>query len=135
MKRRTASVEFLLISPNEQDHSALGPICSRFGPSFWVRTCSDAGQVLSDKEIGVVLCEDRLTDGSWKNVLELAKGRICPPTVIVTSFVADDRLWAEVLNMGGYDVLAKPFSQDEMSRVIQLAAEHCERVRDASAAA
>ena len=37
-----------------------------------------------------------------------------PPVVIVTSRIADDSLWAEVLNLGGYDVLAKPFREAEL---------------------
>jgi DNA-binding response OmpR family regulator len=39
----------------------------------------------------------------------------------VTSRLADDRLWAEVLNIGGYDVLAKPFVPAEVFRTISLA--------------
>jgi DNA-binding response OmpR family regulator len=42
----------------------------------------------------------------------------------VTSRLADERLWAEVLSLGGYDVLMKPFDVSEVYRVIRLA---CER--------
>ena len=31
------------------------------------------------------------------------------PLVIVASHLADDQLWAEALNLGAHDVLAKPF--------------------------
>lgn len=31
--------------------------------------------------------------------------------------MADERLWAEVLNLGGYDVLPTPFEPDEVTRV------------------
>ena len=41
-----------------------------------------------------------------------------PPSVIVTSRLADDRLWAEVLNLGAYDVLAKPFDRTEAIRAV-----------------
>jgi len=44
--------------------------------------------------------------------------------VIVASRLADERLWAEVLNLGGYDLLAKPFDRDELVRVIAMAARH-----------
>jgi hypothetical protein len=40
----------------------------------------------------------------------------------VSSRVADDRLWAEVLNLGGYDLLTNPFAPAEVSRVVDLAA-------------
>jgi FixJ family two-component response regulator len=38
--------------------------------------------------------------------------------LIVTSGLADAHLWAEVLNLGGYDVLAKPFDDQEVQRVV-----------------
>ena len=38
--------------------------------------------------------------------------------LIVTSHAGDDALWAEVLNLGGYDVLAQPFDPSEVARVI-----------------
>jgi DNA-binding response OmpR family regulator len=40
------------------------------------------------------------------------------PVLVVTSNVADESLWAEVLNLGGYDVLAQPFDGEEVARVI-----------------
>ena len=42
-----------------------------------------------------------------------------PPLLIVTSRLADERLWAEVLNLGAWDVLAKPFDDGEVLRTVQ----------------
>ena len=36
------------------------------------------------------------------------------PRLIVFSRQVDDRLWAEVLNLGGFDVLATPFRKEEL---------------------
>ena len=44
-----------------------------------------------------------------------------PPQLIVTSRTADDYLWAEVLNIGGYDVLPQPLERDEVERVVAAA--------------
>jgi DNA-binding NtrC family response regulator len=74
----------------------------------------------------VVLSEGALHDGSWKDVLELAASRPYPPPLIVTSRLADERLWAEVLNLGGYDVLAQPLDRAEALRAIRLAWDHWE---------
>jgi DNA-binding response OmpR family regulator len=35
--------------------------------------------------------------------------------------LADEYLWAEVLNLGGYDLLAKPFRDPEVKRVLAAA--------------
>jgi FixJ family two-component response regulator len=50
----------------------------------------------------------------------------------VTSRLADEYLWAEVLNLGGYDVLAKPLDKQEVSRTLNLAWEHWENQRIAA---
>jgi DNA-binding response OmpR family regulator len=37
--------------------------------------------------------------------------------LIVVSRLANESLWAEVLNLGGFDVLALPFDREELERV------------------
>jgi DNA-binding response OmpR family regulator len=41
--------------------------------------------------------------------------------MVVASRLADERLWAEVLNLGGYDLLVKPFNSIEVIRSMSLA--------------
>ena len=38
--------------------------------------------------------------------------------VIVTDPQADGRLWSEVLNQGGYDLLTQPFYAPEVRRIL-----------------
>jgi DNA-binding response OmpR family regulator len=54
-------------------------------------------------------------------MLESMAGLNEPPALIVASRLADDHLWLEVLNAGGYDVLARPFDRQEANRTIALA--------------
>jgi len=124
MKRADGNILILLVSPSEQDHSDLVPTCNRFGRTSVAQTCAEATRELAAAEVGVIICEARLPDGSWKDVLELGQNQSRPPHLIVTSSVADEDFWSEVLNLGGYDVLAKPFRDDETTRVINFAAEH-----------
>jgi len=46
------------------------------------------------------------------------------PSLIVTSRLADDRLWVEALNLGAWDVLAKPFDRSEVIRNMKSAWQH-----------
>jgi len=46
------------------------------------------------------------------------------PSLIVSSTLADEHLWAEVLNLGAWDVLAKPFDRFEVIRSVKLAWDH-----------
>ena len=41
--------------------------------------------------------------------------------LVVTARLADDQLWAQALNLGAYDVLAKPFDEQEVIRTLSLA--------------
>jgi len=73
---------------------------------------------LQQDDYDVILTEATVADGCWMDVLHLA--RECPREleVIVTDPHADARLWAEVLNLGGYDLLAQPFYQPEVRRIL-----------------
>ena len=61
---------------------------------------------------------------NWKNLLRYLRRSVPAPQLIVASRLADDSLWAEVLNIGGYDVLAQPFRREEVERVIAAARRH-----------
>jgi DNA-binding NtrC family response regulator len=73
---------------------------------------------LLQEDYQVILTEASLPDGKWLDVLHLV--RECPqePHVLVTSPQADAGLWAEALNLGVYDVLAQPFYEPEVRRIL-----------------
>lgn len=115
-------VTVLSVSASESDHHSLGQFFSR---TKWVLLKSNSYQeavaLLRGKPVPVVLCDQALSDGSWKDLLDEIASLPAPPVLIVTSRLADDHLWAEVMSCGGYDVLEKPFNQSELVRVISLA--------------
>jgi DNA-binding response OmpR family regulator len=78
-------------------------------------------KTLRKAKVPVVVCESDLQPGTWKEVLEELRTLPDPPYLIVTSRVADERLWAEALNLGAYDVLAKPFDGMEVTRIVNMA--------------
>jgi DNA-binding NtrC family response regulator len=94
-------------------------------------SCLDALVILHRDPPRVLICEQHLPDGTWRDILAMASAVECPPPVIVTSRLADDYLWAEVLNLGGYDVLAKPFDRQEVRRTVTLAWQQWSNRRDA----
>jgi DNA-binding NtrC family response regulator len=89
--------------------------------THYARSISEALPFVCQDLARVVLCEHALPDGTWKDVLQLVASRNVPPPVIVTSRHANNYLWAEVLNLGGYDVLATPLEPAEALRSISLA--------------
>jgi DNA-binding NtrC family response regulator len=86
-----------------------------------LRTVPTVAFALVQLPVPVVLSEPYLPDGSWRELLKQTGNWHNPPRLVVTSAAADDTLWAEVLNLGGYDVLARPFVPDEVFRVLALA--------------
>jgi DNA-binding response OmpR family regulator len=76
---------------------------------------------LRQDRIQVVLCDRDLMPEAWKELLEQFACLAEPPCLIVTSRLADEHLWAEALNLGAYDVLARPFDGVEVVRTVNLA--------------
>ena len=114
----------VLVSPYVADHNSLqwilDPLIWRFHGFFTVRDCLDF--VRNRDDVAVVICNKRLPDGDWSELMEkLASVRI-QPVFIVSARLADERLWAEVLNWGAFDVLtATPFDREEVIRVTESA--------------
>ena len=80
---------------------------------------------LNQQEYAVVLTEAALPDGKWLDVLHLVRDSTQEPEVIVTDPVADAQFWSEALNLGAYDLLAQPFYEPEVRRILSNA---CTRV-------
>jgi FixJ family two-component response regulator len=67
-----------------------------------------------ERGILAVICEQSLPDGTWRDVsAHIGDGSGWPP-VIVASSLANAPLWADVLNFGGSDLIAKPFREWEV---------------------
>ena len=89
-------------------------------------TWASAEKVMGEEAIPVVMCESEPEPqaGGWRELLDLIRELPNPPVLIVTSRLADDRLWAEALNLGAYDVLAEPFNEAEVVRTVSRAWDH-----------
>ena len=120
-------VPVLSISPLADDHLTLQHVLRRqdrilaANRTLTIRFCDTlaaALAALAERQFAVVVCERDLQPGSWKDVLDQVTILPDPPPLIVTSRLADERLWAEALNLGAYDVLAKPFDRTEATRVV-----------------
>ena len=113
----------LAILPAGEDRAALEEI---FAYSTWTVlatiTLTEAYSVLKSVPVGVVIAENRFPGGeSWKDLLCFMQETPNPPPLIVAANFPDDRLWAEALNLGAFDVLAKPFKSDEVRHVCESA--------------
>lgn len=109
-------LQILAVSASETDQQELCRILTQLR---WAvhRAYSrvQAIEIMRRKAISVVLCDSDLPDGSWKDILHESALEQNPPSVIVTTPISHDApLWSEVLNLGGHEVLAKPFDAREV---------------------
>ena len=80
------------------------------------RCLKDATNKLKNGKFRIVVTEANLEDGIWLDLLELTRElRI---KLVVTNPWTDARFWAEVINLGADDVLAQPFQETEVRRLI-----------------
>ena len=54
--------------------------------------------------------------GSWRDVLEMQDAQPSLAPIVVCRHT-NEALWADVLNLGGFDLLEKPFVAEEVERV------------------
>jgi DNA-binding NtrC family response regulator len=119
IRGRRASYPILLISQYQEDEHLLREVLTKFAcPLGTSRSWQEATLLIHCHVLRVVVTESELPDGTWRDVLSSLDGVSNPPLLIVASRLADERLWADVLNRCGFDVLAKPFARDEVTRVI-----------------
>ena len=114
------AVNVLSVSGFAQDHAT---VAEAMRPEKWTfyraSTLTRAQTLLAVVGFNLVICE---RDLPWKDLLAEVLTLPRPPFFIVTSRLADDCLWAEALNLGAYDVLAKPFQREEVRRSLSFAA-------------
>ena len=68
----------------------------------------------------MVICERDLMPGTWIDLMKHLQSMPHPPYLIVTSKFADEHVWVEALNLGAWDVLAKPFNRSDVNRTVKL---------------
>ena len=95
----------------------------------------DTKAALRGSSFGVVISVGCCAGGhGWKDVLHEIQGIPTPPQLIVADRLADEALWAEVLNLGCYDLLVMPFATDEVLRVVPMAWNFWEREQERAVA-
>jgi DNA-binding NtrC family response regulator len=97
------------------------PLAIEYVPSLQV-----ARTRLNQQEYDVILTEAALPDGKWLDVLHFVRECAQEPEVIVTDPAADGHFWAEALNLGAYDLLAQPFYEPEVRRILSNACSRME---------
>lgn len=134
-------VRVLLVSAEREDHEYLTDLihdetCSLQPDSRWTLHCSDsivsALTVLENYQIPIVLSGCKVGSDTWRTMVDALASYPRPPLLIVISRLDDERLWAEALNLGVYDLLAKPLATSEVVRILNQAWRQWQAIREGS---
>ena len=109
----------LFISGRQEDALHLAEMLSSLPLKLeHVESLDQARTRLNQLDYDVILTEADLPDGRWLDVLHLVRESPQETEVIVTDPRADAHFWAEALNLGAYDLLAQPFYEPEVRRIL-----------------
>ena len=87
-----------------------------------VRTCDEAGRLISQSQTLIVFTDTLLPDGTWIDVIKLAEKASVAPNVVVVSSDFDLDLYHLAVHNGAFDFLFPPFVRPALEFVMQSAA-------------
>lgn len=107
----------LIVASRPTAARLLTQCASRGWSAVAVGQCSEVVAALQARSPGVVLTEDTLADGNWRDVLRDA-ATIRPEAVrVVCSGRCTLPLWMDVLAFGGHELLPEPCPDELLERV------------------
>jgi DNA-binding NtrC family response regulator len=99
----------LVISSELENRRRLVRILEDLGVStFASASLADAYEVLAWQPVAVVFCDDRLTDGSYRDLLQTLRTWQTAPPLVVTTRVGEWKDYQEALGLGAFDMIPHP---------------------------
>jgi DNA-binding response OmpR family regulator len=122
-EKQVANLTVLAVFPAEEDRKSMERVLAH---SNWkltfARDFRESQAKLRRSVPGVVISDHDLSNGyCWKDLLQELGVLEDPPPLIVVTRLTDNFLWAEVLNLGAHDLLAKPFDKREVLHAVSTA--------------
>ena len=113
----------LIVMPQERRSTLVNQLAGIDVNVLTASSCGEAADMLRvDPRVRVVLTDLSLPDGSWFDVLNRVGDINAGAEVVVCARLADERLWTQVLEAGGFDVLVEPYEKGEVKRIVDAAA-------------
>jgi DNA-binding NtrC family response regulator len=96
-----------------------------------VRTCAEAERLLEHVQTDLVFTDTSLPDGSWVDVVDMAKGADAPVNVVVVGRSEDIKFYLSALDRGAFDFVLPPFEREALDFVVRSASDNARRRRHA----
>jgi len=119
------SIAILAVTLPEAEVEVLRQIAPAAGWELLIASSfHEASEILASRAAPIILCDRDVPGFDWREVLSRLVERPERGCVILASGVVDDYLIAEVVQQGGFDVLAKPFREQDVVRTVAFAWSH-----------
>ena len=118
-------VQVVLASGKQEDGGALETIVE--GTQWSLTSVPDfasAAGALRRLAAPILLCDRDLPGVRWQDALRTFAAGSGGPCVILLSSVADQYLWDDVIERGGFDVLTRPFQKQQVLAMFDFALTH-----------
>lgn len=110
---RPGATDIILISPYEIDKWVLEHALSRKWNVLHVHTCEETLALMTHILVPVVICDDAINGGHWKEAFRTIFASAHPAPVILATERYDWRLWIDTIDNGGFELLPRPFVDAE----------------------
>lgn len=118
----TDPAPILAVFPFQADRKALETIAKSDGRQVdFSPTLDGAVELLNQGKRPIVILDRDLPSSDWRQAL-VSLTKAAPASVILlASSTAEDSLWEEVVERGGYEILQKPFEPAQVSQTFDFA--------------
>jgi DNA-binding NtrC family response regulator len=118
-------VELLLVSPSESDSETLR---QALAGTRWrlvhVKSCAGAAPLLASHVFPVIIRDQQCCELGCVHAIRCARAGPYAAPLIVAAQTPDCRVWEDVIDHGGFDVLCRPFEAAKVRRIVEFAYKH-----------
>ena len=121
VRGETGKIHVLAVTPDAKERAALAKIAHQEAwDARFAQDTHGALEILRHLESPVIICDRELTP-DWREAIRFFGTHSPRSRVILTSPGTDDRLWLDVIEHGGYDVLTRPLHETRVVQAVRLA--------------
>ena len=85
-------------------------------------TVEQSRSLLRQRSVPLIFCEDRLEDGTYRDLLAAVQAtRSAPPCVVVLSRTGEMRDYVEAMQSGAFDFLSPPYEWKQLEDILERA--------------
>lgn len=118
-------IQVVVASSNAGTKEPLAKILGEFGlASLVASNVSEFRNILLQRTVHVVFCDESLPGGGFREVLGLVKTTKPQVQVVVSSQLGELKEYLEAMNLGAFDFIAPPYRVADILSIIDSACQH-----------